>query len=280
MSFNTIDSNLAAKLISKEKKFKIIVLADTHIGGRTAYLPSGCKHERGEDHPQTIHQKKMEKNLLKELRKIGKIDVVVFLGDMIDGRNTKAGGLDIGNTNTDVQLNWAMLFAKSVLDILEPKYVLGLAGSDYHVESIMDKSFLHRISLKYPETEVFYGDNLKFILGDKLWYLAHQFTEGASKGGTLERYWNKFCTKTWGRERTPDVIGYGHVHQAQNPHQIKNGPNPVYGFICPAQKLPDSFCGKGPMGTFWDIGFMYLKQKGRKLKGEFINTYEYWNVKQ
>jgi hypothetical protein len=280
MSFKIIDSNLAAKLISEDKNFKIIVLSDTHIGGRTGYLPSGCKHERGEDHLQTVHQETMEKNLLLALKSIGQVDVVIFLGDMIDGRNAKAGGLDIGNVNTDVQIEWAMLFSKSVLDILKPKYLLGLSGSDYHTETILDRSLLKRISLHYLDTEVFFGDNLKFILGEKLWYLAHRFIEGASKGGTLERYWNKFCTKTWGRERTPDIIGYGHVHQAQNPYQIKNGPNPVYGFVCPAQKVPDTFCSKGSMGTFWEIGFMYLEQKGTRLTGEYVNTYEYWNIEQ
>jgi hypothetical protein len=280
MAFNYIDANLAAKLISTDKNFKIIVISDTHIGGRTGYLPSGCKHERGENHLQTIHQETMEKNLLLELKNVGQVDLVITLGDMIDGRNAKAGGMDIGNVNTDVQIEWAMLFAKSVLDILKPKYVLGLSGSDYHVETILDRSFLHRVSLHYTNMDVFFGENLKFILGDKLWYLAHRFIEGASKGGTLERYWNKLCTKTFGRERTPDIIGYGHVHQAQNPYQIKNGPNPVYGFVCPSQKVPDAFCSKGSMGTFWEIGFMYLEQKGTRLTGEYVNTYEYWNIEQ
>ncbi len=280
MSFTVIDSNLAPKHISDKKNFKIVVLSDTHIGGRTGYLPSGCKHERGEDNPQTDHQKTMEKNLLRALKKTGEVDVVIFLGDMIDGRNVKAGGLDVSNVNTDMQIEWAALFANSVLDILKPKYVLGLSGSDYHVESTLDRALLYRISSQYPNIKVFFGDSLKFVLGKKLWYLAHRFVEGASKGGTLERYWNKFCTKTFGRERTPEIIGYGHVHQAQNPYQIKNGPNPVYGFVCPSQKVPDSFCGKGSTGTFWEIGFMYLEQKGAKLTGEYINTYEYWNVKQ
>jgi hypothetical protein len=222
----------------------------------------------------------MEQNLLLALRNIGEVDIVIFLGDMVDGKNGKAGGLDIGNVNTDVQIEWGALFAKSILDILKPKYLLGLSGSEYHVENGLDRRLLHTIHLHYPDMNVFYGDNLKFILGEKLWYLAHRFIEGTSKGGTLERYWNKFCTKTFGRERTPDVIGYGHVHQAQNPYQIKNGPNPVYGFVCPSQKVPDSFCSKGSMGTFWEIGFMYLEQKGTRLTGEYVNTYEYWNIEQ
>ena len=56
MSFTVIDSNLAPKHISDKKNFKIVVLSDTHIGGRTGYLPSGCKHERGERRKMEVHR--------------------------------------------------------------------------------------------------------------------------------------------------------------------------------------------------------------------------------
>jgi len=280
MGFQIIDPNLSPKIISKDKNFKIVILSDTHIGGRTGYLSSGCTHERGEEHPQTKLQKTMEENLLDSLDDTGPVDILITLGDMVDGRNSKVGGLDIGNTNTDVQIEWGMRFARSVIDILKPKYILGLSGSDYHTDTILDKRLLHRISLEYPDKDVYFGEALKIILGEKLWYLSHKMTEGVSKSGTLERYWRNMCAKTFGRERTPDVIGYGHIHQAQNPYQIKNGENPVYGFICPSQKIPDTFTSKNPMGTFWEIGYMDMEQRGTRLTGEYVNTFEYWKIKQ
>lgn len=281
MGFKIIDPNYKAFIITRKKNLLIAIFADTHIGGVTAYLSSGCFDERGNVHLQNKDQIKMEVNLLTSLIKMGKVDVVIFLGDMVEGKNSKAGGLDVGNVNTDCQVEWALRFAISVCDILKPKYILGLNGSDYHVENSLDRRLLHRISLHYPNTDVYYGNpTLKFILGDKLWFLSHQAIEGASKAGTLERYWNKICTKTFGRERTPEVIGYSHIHQAQNPYQIKNGKHPVYGFIAPCMKLPDMFCGKGPTGTYWEIGYMKLEQEGKLLRGEYVNTYPYWEEKQ
>ncbi len=281
MSFKIIDPNKHPIEISKDKNFKIIVISDTHVGGRTGYLPSNCKHERGEKHPQTIDQKTMEKNLLTSLKKEDEIDILIFLGDMIEGKNVSAGGLDVGNVNIDTQIEWATLFGQSVIDLLKPKYVLGLHGSDYHVENSSDKQLVHRLSLLYPKINFYYGyPSLKFFLGDKLWYLQHRFMEGQSKLGTLEKYWKTIHNMSWDRGRTPDVIGYGHVHKAQNPTQIMNGKNPVYGFVAPCQKMPDVFCSKGPHGAFWEIGYLNIEQNGIELIGKYVNTYRYWETKQ
>ncbi len=280
MALKIIDPNKYPIVVSKDKDFKIVVLSDAHIGSRTGYLPSGCKHEREEEQPQTTDQVTMEKNLLKSLTKIGKVDILILLGDMIEGKNSKAGGLDIGNVNTDVQVEWAFLFGKSVIDILQPKHVLGLNGSEYHTEGTLDRRLLHRLSLHYTNTDFYYGTYLKFFLGDKYWYLQHRFIDGVSKAGTLEKYWDKLHKMSWDRGRTPDVIGYGHTHKAQNPVQLVNGKQPVYGFVAPCQKMPDMFCSQGPVGAFWEIGFMYIEQEGVELYGRYINTYRYWEVKQ
>lgn len=279
--FKIIDPNKYPIKISKDKNFKIIVISDTHIGGRTGYLPSNCKHERGEKHPQTPDQKKMEKNLLTSLENVGEIDILIFLGDMVDGKNSSAGGLDIGNVNVDIQIEWATLFGQSVINQLKPKKILGLHGSDYHVDDSSDKQLIYRLSLLYPDINFYYGyPSLKFYLGDKLWYLQHKFASGVSKLGTLERYWKNIHNMSWDRGRTPDVIGYAHLHKAQNPTQIKNGKNPVYGFVAPCQKMPDVFCSKGPLGAFWEIGYLNIEQNGRELNGKYVNTYRYWETKQ
>jgi hypothetical protein len=195
---------------------------------------------------------------------------------MVEGKNPSGGGMDISNTNTDMQIDWGMVFAKSVINILKPKIIMGLNGSEYHIGNTLDRRLLHRISLLYPNIEAYFGDSLKFFLGDKLWKLEHRGSEGMSMVGTLASYWGKINNKEYGRGRTPEVIGFAHIHQAQNPVQLKNSPNPVYGFVAPCQKMPDVHCSKGPIGAYWNIGFMYLEQNGKKLRGEYIETYPYY----
>ena len=168
MNLKIRDPNFFPAIVSKKKNHKIIVISDTHVGGITGYLPSGCVDERGNLQHQTIHQEIMEKNLKSELKKVGKIDELVFLGDMVDGKNVKAGGLDISNVNTDCQVQWAYLMAKSFIEILEPKIIMGLNGSNYHVEDSLDRRVLRRLSKEYPNIEVYFGNpSLKFFLGDK-----------------------------------------------------------------------------------------------------------------
>jgi hypothetical protein len=282
MAFKIIDPNFFPPIISKKKFHRIIIISDTHIGGVTGYLSIGCVDERGNVQYQTVHQEIMEKNLLFELSKIGSVDIVIFLGDMIEGKNPKAGGMDVSNVNTDIQIDWAVLFGKSIIDILKPKIVLGLHGSDYHVESGSDKRLIYQLSLHYSEIDFYFGQpSLKFFLGDKLWYLQHRFTGNSNCiVGVLERYWNMINKLHWDRGRTPDVIGYGHIHKAVNPFQLMNGKNPVYAFVAPCQKVPDSFCSKGPVGALHEIGFMYMEQDGVELTGKFYNTYRYWDNKK
>jgi hypothetical protein len=280
MPFKILDPNKAPAVITTQKDLRYAIFADGHAGSNFGFLSSNCCDERGNPYPQNKEQKKSEKNLIAELDKVGKVDVLQYLGDMADGKNSKAGGLDVGNVNTDVQVEWAINLGKTIIDRLKPSIVMGINGSDYHVDNSLDRQIIRGLSLIYPDIEFYYGTQLKVIFGDKLWFLNHRFAEGVSKAGSLEKFWNKLHSELYGRGRTPDVIGYGHIHKAQNPYQIKNGPNPVYGFVSPGLKLPDSFCSKNPSGTHWEIGFMLIEQKGVKMTGEYINTYSYWLDKQ
>jgi hypothetical protein len=286
MAFIPTDSNLAPKVITTQKDLKIFAMGDLHMASNTSLRPSGCKDERGNDVLQTVQQEKMEKNLnlaTKELvLKEGTMDAVYFLGDMIEGQNIKAFGADIGNVNADVQIEWAMIALRPLLNILKPKYIFGVTGSEYHTGHSADRMLLRRIAIEYPNITVYYGTTLTFQLGDKLWFLAHRFVEGVSIGASLERYWREMHVKHYNRGRTPDAVMYGHIHQARNPYQIMTGENPVYVGICPCQKYPDEFCTLGSSKGVprWDIGFMFMEQNGVYLSGKYVCTYEYWKEEQ
>ena len=282
MGFQVLDSNKYPERIlnglKKNDTVRIIALSDTHVGGVTSYLPSGCVDERGNQVPQSLDQEVMEANLLNELQKVGQVDIIMTLGDMVEGRNSKASGFEVGNTNVTMQINWGVKLMNSVIDILKPKVVMGLEGSEYHVEQSSDYRVIYQTSLHHPNIDFYFGlPNLKFFLGQKLWFLTHRLAGNSNNTiGVLERYWKDINNSHYGRDRTPDVIGYGHVHKAVNPVQLKNGEQPVYGFVVPCQKMPDSFTGKGPKGAYWEIGFSYIEQTNVELYGRYHNTYRYW----
>jgi hypothetical protein len=179
MGFYVIDPNKYPERVlnglKKTDTIKMIALSDTHIGGVSAYLPSGCVDERGNPVTQSLDQKVMETNLLNELGKIGEIDVILTLGDMIEGKNSKASGFEVGNTNTTMQINWCVNFMNSIINILKPKVIMGLQGSEYHVEQSSDYRVIYQTSLHHPNIDFYFGlPNLKFFLGQKLWFVTHR----------------------------------------------------------------------------------------------------------
>lgn len=281
--FKVIEPDLKPIVISKEKNFKIIALSDFHVGGAYGYLPSGCIDRKGREHPQDIHQELKEQNLLKELINIGEVDVVLLLGDMIEGNMKKSGGLDVLDINMDVQVQWTSdLALKPIIDILKPKYVIGCTGSEYHVSAHADLMVTERLSNQFQNIKFYHGyPSAKFELGDKLWNLIHNGSIGSvSVVGALDRQWKKHYIEHYDMgTRCPEVWVYGHIHQAQVPVSITNGPNPVYGMVVPCQKRPDPFCNSRG-NVYWDCGFLYIEQEEKDLWGRYINTYKSWETEQ
>lgn len=278
--FKLIDPNKKTITISTNKNFKIVTLSDFHVGGKFGYLPKNCKDYRGTEINQSTDQEKMEINLLSSFKSIGQIDVLILLGDMIEGKNPKSFGLDIVDGNLSLQRDWCVKALSDIINIIQPKIVIGTTGSGYHVEETQDMQISIMLEKIYPNIQVFHGYQYpQFILGDKYWKIVHQIGQGTSMIGTLESYWSKMNKAMWDRERVPDVIGFGHIHRAVPPANFVNGKNPVYGFISPCQKLPDPFCNKTG-NAYWEIGYLYMEQENTNLWGKYINTYRYWEEEQ
>jgi len=147
-----LEPDLKAPVISEQKNFKIVALSDFHIGGAYGYLPKGCLDRRGKEIMQDEHQEIKEKNLIDALKKIGKVDLLILLGDMVEGQMKKSGGLDVLDVNMDLQIQWASDNALSpIVKILEPDIVIGCTGSEYHVGCHNDLLVTERLNNLFPE---------------------------------------------------------------------------------------------------------------------------------
>lgn len=280
-NFKILNSNLKDVCISKEKNFKIFTSGDYHHGGNTGYLPSSCVDQRGNPISQTPIQKIMERNHNRAINKTGQQDIVIFGGDMIDGKNSKAGGLDISNVNIDIQVEWAMITCSYIISKLKPKWVFGLDGSSYHTDNNGDRMLIKRLSERFPHIQFYFGGPLRFILGEKLWFLNHETSGGVSIIGSDERNWKKMLAKQFGNREIPTVCGYAHLHVVQRPFNITHSPNPVFAFNIPCQKMPDKFCKSYASDTDWDIGFLTFEQEGVELQnGHFERTFKPSEFKQ
>lgn len=280
--YNRFDEFSFLKL-SDEPNHRIAVFSDFHVGGDLCYKPSNAKFKNGEISPQNIHQEGMEKGLLQSVKEQKKVDVILTLGDMVEGRNIRAGGLELSTTDTDVMAKWAVESISPLIETLQPKYYLAVSGSAYHRQdggSDMDYRIVRELSLRYPDIEFYYGQKARFILGQKTWLLSH-FLGGEWKNShwpALNKVFQDLLEARWmNTEPMPGVVGFGHKHIAWPVSPISHGEKETfYGFVAGCMKLGDEFLSRTPYNKRPSIGYMIIEQEDLELTGKFIKTYEPW----
>lgn len=111
-----------------KKSKRVLVISDTHCGHEVGLTPP--KWNIGfEGDPMVDYRAQLWDNWQDILRRVGKIDVLVCNGDMIDGRGEKAGGTELIVLKRDVQV---MLAEQIIKGVKAPKVFI-TRGTDYHV---------------------------------------------------------------------------------------------------------------------------------------------------
>jgi hypothetical protein len=261
----------------------MIVLSDLHIGGLECLLHSTARDTKGNHIRQTVQQEMMWNNLITRLKEEPQPDILNFLGDLVEGRNPKVGGLDIINTDTDVMTTWATEALSEIIDILKPKMVLSVQGSAYHQQdggSDLDYRITKNLSLIHRDIPFIYDQKLYVKLGEKI-HLYNHYIGGDWKNPPfpfLTRVYTDLLNGAFDTglfEKMPTVIGYGHLHMSQTPVVIKpSDVNPGYGFVGACQKIGDSHLSRGPFLRHPHIGYLSIIQDGVDMSGKFIRTYK------
>ncbi|HPI82043.1 MAG TPA: hypothetical protein PK122_02320 [Candidatus Paceibacterota bacterium] len=279
--FYRLDHKKELTKITDLKRFKAIAISDLHVGGEEAILPPYARDDRGNIIIPTTDQEALYNNLMASLRNEKEIDILFLLGDLVDGRNPKAGG--IGTVNTDLLLTtyWAYELLSEVIDIIKPKIVIGIQGSNYHVStsgSDLDMDILKKLSANFDNISFLYDQKIYGHLGNKVWYLVHNIG-GDWKNPpfpALTRLFTDLQKSSFKNNiPLPTVIGAGHFHSAQAPVMIyPSDLNPCFGFVAPCQKLGDRHTGSGTYLRFPDIGYMVIEQDDVDISGKFVRTYK------
>lgn len=275
----TLDPNILS-IITDKKTVRIFVFSDSHIFGARCYLAHGCLDKKGNFIVQTPEQEEMEQGLIEALKKEGSFDIVFLLGDLIEGRNIKAGGLDLVNADTDVAVMAAVKSISDILRIISPKVVISIPGSQYHNAdggSDLDFRVTKFLSLAFPEIAFLYGPKAYVKIGDLIYLLSHHLGGDYKKtpfAAINRSYENELRYASKYNLEVPNVYGFGHLHRSMQPTVLEDGENIFYGFVAPCQKIGDTHLERGQYRTIPDIGYMVLEQDGIDLWGRTVRTYK------
>jgi hypothetical protein len=110
---------------------KILVIADSHCGGRRGMLPPNYYYPDRDLH---LEQSRVQEFTYERwhimCKTIGHVDAVICNGDMVEGLNRKGGGIDILVPDIMVQCD----IGRVLLNEIDTDRFIFIQGSKYHVD--------------------------------------------------------------------------------------------------------------------------------------------------
>jgi len=151
---------------------RVLAISDTHCGAHFGLTPpdwqTNPREHANEDRSKMAKWAKLQRELWDRycalLKELAPIDVVLFLGDAIDGKGKKSGGTELITTDRTVQADMAVKVFDTVRLHGRPKHeikMVSVYGTGYHTGTeedwenvVADKAGVDKLgSHEWPEVE-------------------------------------------------------------------------------------------------------------------------------
>jgi len=260
------------KILTGKDIIKILVQGDNHTGSSTGLLPPRSTDFDGEvltQHPQNKMQKWLWRNYLSDLSEIGKVDIIMNMGDNIEGLQMKMLGRTVQVSDVDVQKTWAQNCLQIPIDLCKPQYYLGVTGTSYHVREgagngDADGSIYKMLEQVNPAVKFICEDNMVIQIGKAVWSIAHPYPSSQFKTPPIEKLISQHAQEFYfGNAPKIDIFGRGHAH-AHIWLRLRGG---AYGFVTPCQQPTSAYGRQKAYMTVQhpDIGILGITQEGKDL---------------
>ena len=184
---------------------RVLFIADPHCGHVTGLTPTAWQF-----HPVfKDYQAKMWAFFMASLKSIGKVDHLVFNGDLTEGKGDKNGGHEVFISNMLEQAELAVAIGK----VVNPKHVAVMKGTPYHVKG-KDGTDYEQIVADKLGGELL--DSAKFQINNTIFNVRHKISRSSIPHGqntpiARARLWDVLWSD-WLDEPKSHVIIRSHVH--------------------------------------------------------------------
>jgi len=265
---------------STKEAVKLLTTGDWHALDKWGICPPAFSTKEGTPlHPSKV-QKKIYRETVKLCKKIGHVDVAILMGDMAEGKQSKAFGVPLMDADTDNQVEAAFQFYEATVhEHCTPDIVLAIMGTPYHRSVGIGGDLDYQVASKIAQLDnvIFGQPNLSFLLGkDKVrWNLQHRVSIArVNRMMPLEktyRFYNNLELMSWtgNPKRVPDMVVRAHRHDPQVPFPLGQGRR--WAMVTPPLKVVDEYASvmAYPVGPT-SAGLMTVKQYGL---GDFAGKY-------
>jgi hypothetical protein len=259
------------KILQNKPEITICSLADTHIGSVSAPSSPYAKRLVDGTHYEKIPMGKFSRILwnlfLGDLNKIGKVDVVINLGDNVDGLQLKQFGMEIADCDIDAQKEWAYEVQKIVIETLNPQYYIGITGTDYHVRfgGNADTDIYKKLRDNFKNVHFIIGDVLSVQIGKMPWSIAHSYPVCKDITPPMEKLIQQHAMEHYlGNEEVAHRV-FARAHAHMFIWQSLRGNN--YSYVNPCWQATSKFARGRPYLAVRhpDVGMLKIIQSGEQL---------------
>ena len=259
------------RILETKENIKILCIGDFHTGSNSGLLPPKSMSFDGEIVTEILQskvQKWLWRNYVEDLTTIGKVDIIINLGDNIEGAQVKIMGRTLESSDIDVQKDWSVKTLQTAIDICNPKFFLGVSGTNYHIRlngnCNADLAIYKALEQVNPDVKFAYSDLLLVKIGRLTWSIAHAYPTTEFVTPPIEKLIKQHGLEyLLGNTVRIDVFVRGHAHS----HIWERYRGGIYGFVTPCQQ-PTSAYGREKAYLAVrhpDIGILGIMQQGSDL---------------
>jgi DNA polymerase II small subunit/DNA polymerase delta subunit B len=226
--------------MSSINEVRIVFISDVHVGSNYAIFPPDfINPEDGSPVPQNPYQKQLYREWEKIACKLSPVDIIILLGDLTEGPQTKEkfGTLKLPNIQHQAEA-FIQLFSTT----WKWKKLYVIRGTDYHVASLgvhIEEYIARRLGAEKIDADRYSAVDLTLKVAGKSINAAHhvgvsqvphyRFTPLAREmwlGKLFDDYFGKV-----------DIVARGHVHY----FLLAQIENIMRAFTCPCWQLPTPY---------------------------------------
>lgn len=237
---------------------RVIALSDTHCGARSGLTPpdwqysdhSGPKERRRWGRAQ----REAWETYMTLVEELSPVDVVLFLGDAIDGRQEISGGQELLTPNRQEQVQ----IAYECLKVWNARHYDLVYGTSYHTGSLEDweKSLAEKLGGEIGARDFPQIEGVTFDIRHRVG--RSQIPHGRATALLREQLWNALWSETQQQPKA-DIILRGHLH-----YHVYVGTPDVLCMVLPALQLSSTEYGMRNFSGTVDWGLVSFEvENGR-----------------
>lgn len=248
------ESALLQRILRQGGTQRVMVISDTHAGSRVGLTPPGWMFRKGETFKLSEQrgyisemQEEMWDWFTKTTSDVGPVDILIHVGDAIDGKAGKDKSTDLITASLIEQVE----IAEEVIDVIDYRSAYMVYGTPYHTAGDGE------------DFESILARNIGAVIDGRLWVevngitfdVRHHIGSSSTPSGratsiSKEWVWNTFW-KEKGMQPKSDIFLRGHIHY----HTEVSGLD-FKAMSCPSLQGPKTKFGERRCSGTVDFGFI------------------------